>query len=51
MVFFVNDLFLFVWIQHSCLANTDLTLYPSKSVIKRLFDLVNDEHLTCLETF
>ena len=39
MVFFLYNLYIFVCIQHSCLASTVLSLGPSNSVIKRLWCL------------
>ena len=33
---FLYNLYIFVWIQHGCLANRVLVLDPSSSVIKRL---------------
>ena len=36
MVIFLHNLSIFVWTQHSCLANTVFALDPSNSVIKRL---------------
>ena len=36
MVIFLYNLYIFVWIQHGCLANIVFVLDPSNSVIKRL---------------
>ena len=35
MVIFLYNLYIFVWIQYSCLANMDFAWYLSDSVIKR----------------
>ena len=37
MVIFLYNLYMFVWIQHACLANTVFALDPSNSVVKRLW--------------
>ena len=41
MVIFLYNLNFFVWIQHSCLANTVFGLNPSNSAIMRLRKLNN----------
>ena len=37
MVIFLYNLYIFVWIQHGCIANTIYALDPNNSVIKRLW--------------
>ena len=37
MIIFLYDPYIFVWIQHGCLANMVFALNPNNSVIKRLW--------------
>ena len=39
-LFFFMYMYTFVWIQHTCLTNMDLTLDPSSSGIKRLWFII-----------
>ena len=46
MVIFQYNLYIFIWIKHSCLTNTVYAMDPNNSVIKRLWCILVTFFLT-----